>query len=301
MEWLNYHHLLYFWTVAREGSVTAAAASLKLTQPTVSAQVKQLEEALGDSLFARRGRTLELTELGKVAFRYADEIFTLGRELQSVFSGRGHHRPERLVIGVSDVVPKLMVHQLLAPALAMETPPRIICREDKAERLLGQLAVHELDLVIAETPIGRGSPVRAFNHRLGKSAITFFGTDDHVRDFAADFPRSLEGAPLLLPTANTPLRKSLERFFADQDITPTIIAEFEDSAIMKAFGAEGVGLFPGPSVIADAIETTYGVRPVGETDQASERFYVVTVERRIEHPAVQRVCELAKKRLVRDD
>jgi len=297
MEWLNYHHLLYFWTVAREGSVTAAAEALKLTQPTVSAQVKQLEEALGDSLFARRGRHLELTELGKVAFRYADEIFTLGRELQSVFSGRGHHRPERLVIGVSDVVPKLMVHQLLAPALAMEEPPRIICREDKAERLLGQLAVHELDLVIAETPVGRGSPVRAFSHRLGKSAITFFGTEAHVRAFAADFPRSLEGAPLLLPTSNTPLRRSLERFFADQDISPTIVAEFEDSAIMKAFGAEGVGLFPGPSVIADAIETIYGVQRVGETDQASERFYVLTVERRIEHPAVQRICELAKARL----
>jgi len=297
MEWLNYHHLLYFWTVAREGSVTAAAEQLRLSQPTISAQIRTLEEAFGEPLFNRVGRKLELTEMGKLTLRYADEIFTLGRELQDVIAGRVGHRAQKLVIGVSDLVPKLVLHRLIAPALAMEDPPRITCREDKTDRLLAELAVHDLDLVLAEAPFAGQVSVRAFNHPLGECGVTFFAVRGLARRYAKGFPESLDEAPILVPTQNTLLRRSLDRWFHQLGIRPRVVADFEDSALLKAFGAEGAGVFPGPSAIADEICETYRVKPVGSTTEVVERFYAISIERRIKHPAVRVISDNAKQLL----
>ncbi len=297
MAWLNYHHLFYFWTVAEEGSVTAAAQTLRLSQPTISGQVKMLEEALGEKLFRRSGRNLELTEMGKVAHRYAGEIFGLGREMQDVIAGRTARAPQKLTIGVSDLVPKLVLHRLIEPALTMDESVRVVCREDKTERLLAELSVHDLDLVIAEEPIAGHASVRAFNHLLGETDVGFFATAKLARKYERNFPSSLDGAPLLVPTENTLLRRALEHWFSDLDIRPQIVAEFEDSALLKAFGAEGAGIFPGPSAFADEICDAYRVRPVGSTHGVVERFYAITVERRIKHPAVQLISANAKERL----
>jgi len=297
MEWLNYHHLLYFWMVAKEGSVTAAAESLRLSQPTVSAQVKRLEEQLGEPLLRRAGRSLELTEMGKVAFRYANDIFTLGQEMQDVFAGRLERAPEKLTVGVSDLIPKLILHRLLEPALSHESAPRIVCREDKTERLLAELSIHDLDIVLAEAPIARQASVRAVNHLLGESDVSFFAKAPMARRYRSGFPDSLDGAPLLLPTENTLLRRDLDHWFQDEDIHPRIVAEFEDSALLKAFGSEGVGIFPGPAAIEDEICDRYRVRPVGRTHRVVERFYAITVERRITHPAARLISEAAKTRL----
>ncbi|MEZ4337347.1 MAG: transcriptional activator NhaR [Sandaracinaceae bacterium] len=297
MEWLNYHHLHYFWRVAKEGSVTAAAEALNLSQPTISGQVKQLEDALGDRLFRRVGRDLELTEMGKVAYRYANEIFELGREMQDVFAGRAVTRPERLTIGVSDLVPKLVLYRLIEPALELDPPLRVICREDKTDRLLGELATHDLDLVLCDTPIAGHTSVRAFNHLLGETGTTFFATASLARKYRRGFPRSLEGAPLLVPTENTLARRSLDHWLSDQRLRPRIVAEFEDSALLKAFGAEGAGLFPGPTAIEHEICDTYRAKVVGRTEQIVERFYAITVERRIKHPAVRLISDQAKLRL----
>ncbi len=295
MDWLNYHHLLYFWTVAKEGSVTAAAVALGLSQPTISGQIKLLEESLDEKLFRRVGRNLELTEMGKVAFRYAEEIFSLGKEMKDLFAGRTAHRPEKLVIGVSDLVPKLVLHRLIAPALSMEEPVRVTCREDKTERLLAELSIHDLDLVLAEAPIAGQASVRAFNHLLGESGVSFFGKPDLARRYGARFPEGLDDAPLLVPTPNTLLRRSLEHWFTDIGIRPRVVAEFEDSALLKAFGAEGAGIFPGPSAIEQEICDVYRVDALGRTERVVERFYAITVERRIKHPAVRLICDNAKQ------
>ncbi len=297
MEWLNYHHLLYFWTVVKEGSVTAAAKSLSLSQPTISTQIKALEESLGEPLFRRVGRTLEPTEMGKVAFRYADEIFSLGREMQDVLARRAEQGTQKLSVGVSDLVPKIVLHRLLEPALSMENPPRIICREDKTERLLAELSINDLDLVLAEAPIARQASVRAFNHLLGETDVSFFAKAPLARKYTKHFPASLDGAPLLLPTENTLLRRDLDHWFQDHDIHPRVVAEFEDSALLKAFGREGAGLFPGPQAIEDEICDMYRVKVVGRTHSVVERFYAITIERRITHPAVRVISEAAKTRL----
>ncbi|MGF1464704.1 MAG: transcriptional activator NhaR [Sandaracinaceae bacterium] len=297
MEWLNYHHLLYFYMVAKEGSVTAAASALRLAQPTISGQVKMLEDALGEKLFRRSGRNLELTEMGKIAYRYAEEIFTLGREMQDLLKGRATFRLEKLTVGVSDLVPKLVLYRLLEPALSLDKPVRVVCREDKTERLLAELSIHDLDLVLAETPIGGQASVRAFNHLLGESGVTFFAHPSAVRRFQKGFPQSLDGAPLLVPTENTLLRRSLDHWMTELGIRPRIVAEFEDSALLKAFGREGAGLFPGPTAIETEICDMYRVKVVGRTDQVVERFYAITVERRIKHPAVRLISENARERL----
>ena len=298
MDWLNYHHLFYFWMTVKEGTVTAAAKKLRLAQPTVSEQLKSLEESLGEQLFRRAGRRLELTEVGQVVFRYADEIFALGREMQDALKGRGlGSRQAKLHVGVSDLVPKLILHRLLEPALSHESAPRIVCREDKTERLLAELSIHDLDIVLAEAPIARQASVRAFNHLLGESDVSFFAKAPMARRYRSGFPDSLDGAPLLLPTENTLLRRDLDHWFQDEDIHPRIVAEFEDSALLKAFGSEGVSIFPGPAAIEDEICDRYRVRPVGRTHRVVERFYAITVERRITHPAARLISEAAKTRL----
>ncbi|HJL19953.1 MAG TPA: transcriptional activator NhaR [Sandaracinaceae bacterium LLY-WYZ-13_1] len=297
MDWLNYHHLLYFWMVAKEGTVTAAAKQLRLSQPTVSEQVKSLEDSLGEALFHRVGRRLELTDVGQVVYRYADEIFGLGREMMDTLKGRPTGRPAKLHVGVSDLVPKLILHRLLEPALRLEEPVQVVCREDKTERLLAELSVQGLDLVLAEVPIGGQARVRAYNHLLGECGTTFYGHPALTAELADGFPGSLDGAPVLMPTENTILRRQLEHWFEKLDLRPRIVAEFEDSALLKVFGQYGEGVFPGPTAIEGEITAQYGVQIVGRTEELRERFYAITVERRIKHPAVLAISETARARI----
>jgi len=297
MEWLNYHHLLYFWVVACHGSVTRAAAELRLAQSTVSTQLRTLEEVLGEKLFARTGRRLVLTDVGRLVFRYADEIFGLGRELLETVKGRPTGQPMRLTVGIADAVPKLIAYRLLGPALTGAEPVRIICREDKPDRLLAQLAVHGLDLVLSDAPIGPTTKVRAFNHLLGECGVTFFAAPALARTCRRGFPRSLGGAPMLLPTDNTALRRSLDDWFESEDIRPRVASEFEDSALLMAFGQAGMGLFPAPSAIERQVRSQYGVVVVGRLDAVCERFYAISGERRLKHPAVVAISEAARQRV----
>ena len=297
MEWLNYHHLLYFSVVAREGSITRASDQLSLTQATISAQISSLEEVLGEKLFSRVGRNLILTEMGRMVFRYADEIFTLGRELMDTVKGRPTGRPVRLVVGVADVLPKLIAHRLLDPALKLAEPIRLICREGKHDHLLAQLAVHELDLVLTEAPIGSMVKVRAFNHLLGECGVTIFGPAPLAARYRRRFPRSLNGAPFLLPTDNTTLRRSLDQWFEAEGIRPTVIGEFEDSALLKVFGQSGAGLIAAPSVIEAEVRRQYGVQIVGRVEAVRERFYAISVERKLKNPAVVAITETARQKL----
>src|SRR3990172_12249937 len=286
MEWLNYNHLLYFWVVAKEGSIARATRELRLAQPTISGQIHRLEEVLGEKLFARKGRNLELTEIGRVVFRYAEEIFALGRELQDTLKGAPVGRPLTLVVGVADVVPKLIARRLLEPALKVSEPVHLVCREDKPDRLLAELAVHELDIVLADAPVSPSLRVRAFNHLLGECDVVFLAAPNLAATHRRGFPRSLDGAPLLLPTENTALRRSLDQWFTTHDIRPRVVGEFEDSALLKEFGQTGLGIFPAPSVIVDEVRGQYRVRLVGRLEEVRERFYAISVERKLKHPAV---------------
>jgi LysR family transcriptional activator of nhaA len=297
MEWLNYHHLLYFWTVARTGGVSAASAELRLAQPTISGQLRLLEEHFGEKLFHRVGRRLELTDVGRLVYRYADEIFSLGRELTDAVRGRPTGRPLRFAVGIADQVPKLVAYRLMEPALKLPEPVRLVCREDKPERLLADLAVHALDLVLTDAPLNPSINVRAFSHLLGECGTTIFGARPLVARYRRGFPRSLDGAPFLLPTENTVLRRSLDQWFAQQDLHPAVVSEFEDSALLKAFGERGMGLFAAPTAIEAEIRRQYGVQAIGRTEVVRERFYAISVERRLKHPAVLAISEAAKVKL----
>jgi LysR family transcriptional activator of nhaA len=297
MEWLNYHHLLYFWTVARHGSISRATEELYLAQPTISAQLRALEESLGEKLFARTGRNITLTEMGQVVFRYADEIFSLGRELTDTLKGRSVGRPVRFTVGIADVLPKLIAYRLLQPALQLSDPIRMVCHEDKPDRLLAELAVHGLDLVLSDAPIGPMVKVRAFNHLLGESSVTIFGPAKLASKYRRGFPRSLDGAPMLLPTDTTALRRALDQWCETQGIRPFIVGEFEDRALLKVFGQSGAGLFPAPSVIEAEVRRQYGVQIVGRLEEVRERFYAISVERKLKHPAVVAISEAAQQHL----
>ena len=298
MPWLNYHHLLYFYTVAREGSVVRAAEQLSLTQPTVSGQIRALEDALGERLFERSGRRLVLTDVGRIVYRYADEIFGLGRELLDTLDDRPTGRPFRLVVGVADVMPKLIVRRLLEPALTLPEGVQIVCREDKTDRLLAALSLHELDVVLADAPMGPGVSVKAFNHVLGECGVTVFGVRASASRVRRRFPSSLDQAPMLLPTGNTVLRRSLDQFFSAHGIRPRVVGEFEDSALMKVFGQAGSGLFPGPSAIERDICRQYGVAVAGRLGGVRERFYAISVEKKLKHPAVVAISEGARRGLL---
>jgi LysR family transcriptional regulator, transcriptional activator of nhaA len=297
MEWLNYHHLLYFWTVARLGSVSRATEELYLAQPTISAQIRTLEESLGDKLFTRVGRNLVLTEVGRTVFRYADEIFSLGRELDDTLKGRSVGRPVRFIVGITDVMPKLVAYRLLEPALGMTDPIRVVCYEDKAERLLAELATHGLDLVLADAPVGPTIKVRAFNHLLGECGVTIFAAGKLATLYRRGFPQSLEGAPFLLPTENTDLRRSLDHWFETEKLHPLVVGEFEDSALLQVFGQSGMGLFAGPSAIESEIKRQSGVQVVGRVEAIRERFYAISVERKLKHPAVLAISDAARQKL----
>lgn len=298
MEWLNYHHLLYFWSVAKHGSVTKACEELSLAQPTISAQIRLLETTLGEKLFVHVGRHLVLTEMGRAVFKYAEEIFSLGQDLMATVKGRGSDRPLRLVVGISDAVPKLLASRLLKPALTVPGSTRIICWEDSLDQLLAELAIHGLDLVIADTPAPPTIKVQAYNHLMGESGVTFFTTPKLAPRYRRKFPRSLDGAPVLLPTSNAILRRLLDDWFVRHKLAPTIVGEFEDSATLKAFGQDGYGLFPGSTVMEKEIRSQYGVQVVGRLDSVKQRFYAITVDRRLKHPSVLSIFNAARNEIL---
>jgi LysR family transcriptional activator of nhaA len=297
MEWLNYHHLLYFWAVAREGSVTRASEQLHLAQPTVSGQLKALEEALGEKLFERTGRRLVLTDVGRVVFRYADEIFSLGRELQDTLRGRPTGRPLRFTVGVADAVPKLVAYRLLLPALSLPEPVHVVCREDKPERLLAELSVHSLDLVISDAPVGAEVKVKAYSHLLGETPVAFFGTEALASAHRRGFPGSLDGAPVLLPTEGSSLRRALDQWFDTEGLRPRVVGEIEDGALLNVFGQAGMGLFAAPVAIEAEVRAQFGVKVVGRVDAVKERFYALSAERKLKHPAVVAISQAARQKL----
>jgi LysR family transcriptional activator of nhaA len=290
---LNHHHLFHFWMVVREGGVTRASEKLNVSQPTVSGQLRELQEALGEKLLARSGRTVVLTDVGRTVYRYADEIFTLGQELQEAVKGRVTH-PARLAVGVTMVVPKLVAYQILEPALQLPEPVQLDCVQERPERLVAQLAIYSLDLVLADTPAPPTVKVRAYSHLLGESGVSVFGTESVAAAHRRRFPRSLHGAPFLLPSGDSGLRLSLEDWFRRQQIRPRVVGTFEDSALIDAFGRAGAGLFALPSAIEPQVRRQYGVRLVGRLDSVRQRFYAITVERKVRNPAVIAISERAR-------
>jgi len=297
VDWLNYHHLLYFWMVAKEGGITPAAEKLHLSQPTLSTQIQKLEKSMGVKLFERKGRTMLLTDTGQTVFRYADEIFSLGRELTDAVRGRPSNDSLRLLVGIPDVLPKLIVYRLLQPALAMADRVKLVCYEGKLNDLLSDLAMHRLDVVLANSRLTPALNVRAFNHLLGQCDVTVFGTQELVTKYKRGFPGSLNGAPMLLPTQNTTMRRSLEQWFDDNLIRPEVMHEFEDSALLKVFGQAGAGLIAVPTPVADEVGRQYNLKPLGRIPEVTERFYAISVERRLKHPAVLAISDAARESL----
>ncbi|EGV28155.1 transcriptional regulator, LysR family [Thiorhodococcus drewsii AZ1] len=293
----NYNHLYYFWTVAREGGVARAAEVLHLTPQTISSQLKILEESLGVPLFERSGRKLVLTDTGRLALSFAEEIFRLGTEMTEALKGRTSGRPRQLSVGVVDVVPKLVAYRLLEPALHLDEPVRILCREGKLESLLADLALHKLDMVLADTPLAGEVSLRAFNHPLGECGITFFAAQPLAERYRPGFPSSLHEAPMLIPAEGTAVRGALMHWLDRLGLHPRIVGEFEDQALMQAFGQSGVGIFMAPSVIAAEVARQHRVEAIGATDEVRERYYAISTERRLRHPGVVAVSEAARSEL----
>ena len=291
---INYKHLHYFWMVAKQGGIARASERLHLTPQTISGQISLLEEQLGETLFSKVGRNLELTETGRLVLSYADEIFALGGELEEVVRNLPIDRPLVFKVGVADVVPKSIAYRLLAPALEMPDPVRIVCRENNLENLLAELALHRIDMVIADGPIPSGLNVRGFNHVLGECGISFMAISKLARNLRKNFPHSLNGAPLLIPSEINLVQPRLLNWLDSLHIHPRIVGEFDDSALMKAFGQAGAGAFIVPTAIADEVAKQFGVAIVGDTEIVREQFYAISVERRISHPAVAAITETAR-------
>jgi LysR family transcriptional activator of nhaA len=293
VEMLNHHHLFHFWTVVREGGVTRASEKLHISQPTISGQLRELEEALGEKLLARSGRTQVLTDIGRTVYRFADEMLSLDRELLEAVKGRPT-RPGKLAVGVTMVVPKLVAYQMLEPALRLPEPIQLDCVHERPERLLAELAIYGLDVVLADAPAPPAVKVRAYSHLLGECAVSVFGTERMAAAHRRGFPRSLDGAPFLLPSEDSALRFSLEEWFQKARVRPRVVGTFQDSALLDAFGQAGAGLFAMPAAIEAELRRQYRVRTVGRLDSVRQRFYAITVERKLSNPAVIAISERAR-------
>lgn len=292
---MNLKHLRYFWVTARAGSVAAAGNQLNLTPQTISAQIKLLESDLGTALFKPAGRSLELTEAGRVALSYTDEIFALGQEMVSSLRATSipEHAAAAFRVGISDTLPKSLTHRLLLSLRQSTKPVRLVCRDGTIEALLGELALHRVEMVLADRPMPAGLSVRAHSRKLGESALAFFAAPSIVRQDAV-FPACLDGAPLLLPGQNAAVRGEIDRWLGEARLHPRVVGEFDDSALMKVFAQAGEGYFPAPAIISDEICARYGVIKVGQLDEVRETFWLISTERRIQHPEVRAVLEAAR-------
>jgi LysR family transcriptional activator of nhaA len=295
--WLNYHHLLYFWTVAREGTITAASEKLRLAQPTISTQIRVLEKTLGHKLFEHQGRNLVLTETGRMVYSYANEIFALGQELTDTLEGRPVAGRTRLRVGIADVVSKQVAHRILRAALEGPEPAKLVCFEGKPASLLTKLAVHELDLVLSDSPVPPEVKLKGFNHLLGESDVSIVATPELAARYRRLFPKSLDGAPFLLPTENTSLRRSLDLWFSSRGINPVAVGEFEDTALLLVFGQAGAGLFAVPAVIEDGLRQLHDLRVVGRVESVRAQYFAISLERKLKHPGVVAIVEAAHSSL----
>ena len=298
MSALNYKHLHYFWVVAKSGSIARAAEQLHLTPQTISGQLSLFEEIQGEQLFRKNGRNLELTEAGQLVLSYAEDIFALGQELEEVLHHRPTERTLQLRVGVSDALPKAVAYRLLEPALKLPQTLRINCREGKLESLLADLATHKLDVVMSDSAMPPTVNVRGYSHLLGECGISFFATSSLLEQYATAFPGNLEGAPLLLPGEDAALRSRLLQWLDQRNIHPRIAGEFDDSALMSAFGQAGAGFFAAPTVIADMVVRQYDVCVVGQTDDIREQFYAISVQRKLTHPAVLAISRAAQQEAI---
>jgi LysR family transcriptional activator of nhaA len=298
---LNFLHLYYFWAVVRHGGISTACERLHLTQPTISTQIRKLEKSLGRQLFDRSGRELVLTEVGKTVYEYADEMFAVGRELLGALRGLPTDRTLRLHVGVPMVMPKLITYRLLEVVFCLPQSVHLVCREAPLDALVADLMRHRQDIILSDAPLSAAAPVRSFNHLLGDCGVAFCGTRELAGKYRKRFPQSLDGAPLLLPTANTELRRSLDRWFDEQGFTPRIVAEFDDSALLKEFGHGGAGLFPVPAAVLREVKQQYNVEVVGRLDEVRTRFYAITLQRKLVHPAIVAISQAAKQGLLADD
>lgn len=294
MDWLNYHQLLNFWLVAREGSVQRASELLHVTPSSVSIQIRQLERAFGAKLFKKQGRGLALTEMGQQVSVYASEIFAKGRELMELVKGRPAGKPLELRVGVRDIMPKLVAFRLLQPALELDQPVRLICQEGEMSQLVSDLAIHKLDVVLSDIALDPLYKIQAYSHRLGESEVVVVGTKTLAKRYRRDFPSSLDGAPFLLPTENSALRRQMDRWFSDLNLVPTVCGEFADSAMMKIAGVNGLGLLAIPSMIEAEVQKIYGLQRVGGAAGVLEQFFAVSVERKIKHAGVLAIREQAR-------
>lgn len=299
MDQLNYHHLLYFWVAARDGGITAASRTLSLAPSTISAQIRQLEEQLGHALFRRDGRALALTDVGQTVYGYADEIFALGRELSQTLAENPLERMARLVVGVADVLPRLLAMRLVRPVLDVGEGVRLACRTGAPETLVEGMRLHQVHLVISDAPAPATEGVdRVESHLIGRCGIVLFAAPDVATRYRSPMPRVLDGAPFLLPGPHTRMRRAVDEWFVARRIRPRVVAEFDDSALMKVFGQAGHGIFPGPALVAREIAQDFGVLPIGRLDGAEERVYAHTLERRTAHPLVERLIAGARQAFV---
>jgi LysR family transcriptional activator of nhaA len=295
---MNFKHLYYFWVTARAGGIMRAGEQLHTTPQTLSGQIKVLEDWLGRKLFRKVGRQLELTEHGRLALGYADQIFSLGQDLETALrQARGAQRRLDFRVGVADSVSKSVAYRLLEPAFLIDQPVKLLASEGKFEDLLAQLALHRLDLVIADEPMPKRVSVKAFNHPLGSSAMSCFAAPGLKSRIKGPFPACLDDIPMLVPGATASVRRQLEGWFAKHQIAPVVVGEFDDAALMKAFGREGQGVFLAPSVLEEETCSQFGVSAIGRTSELVEEFYAVSVERRISHPCVLAITDAARGQL----
>lgn len=295
---LNFHHLRYFWVTAREGGLTQAAKKMRVSPSTVSSQLRALEDTLERELFDRSGRRLLLTSHGEAVLKYADDIFALGQDLMDASRSTPSVRhPLRLRVGVADILPRLLAYQLLAPALHLDIPVRLVCRAASQQELLADLARHHIDVVIGDEPVSASHDLKATSHLLGTSGVSIFGTATLASQLGPDFPASLDGAPMLLPAAHIRQRRRVDRCFEELRVRPAVVGEFSDSGLLKAFGAEGAGLFPAPTVVRAHVEATYGVVGLGELPLVRERFYAIQLEGRADNQAVAALVDAAHSSL----
>ena len=297
MDWLNYHHLYYFWMVAREGTVSAAADQLHLRRPTVTSQIRSLESAVGRKLFRQQGRGLVLTDFGQQVFEYADDIFSIGRELREFVKTGVAGARKRFRVGMTDAIPKLVAFELLTPAFHARMQLRTECYEGKLAQLLADLAMHKLDLVLSDSPAPPNLDLNVHSHKLGECGLSFLAIESLAKKHRPSFPGSLNGAPLLLPTEHTAVRRSLDRWLRDHDIYPEIVGEMEDSALLKVFGQAGEGIFPAPSAIEKRVRKQYDVHLVGRLPDVLDTYYAVSVEKRVQHEATLQIVKQASSKL----
>jgi LysR family transcriptional activator of nhaA len=299
VEWLNYHHLYYFWAVVRTGSIAKACEELRLAPPTVSAQIRELEEQLGEKLLERAGRGLAPTEMGRRVFRQADEIFSIGREIVDTVKHRPTQRPLRLAVGIDDVLPKIVAYRILEPALRMTTPVQLMCREASLETLAAELARHELDVVLSDAPVTPNTNRQLYSRHLGRASVVWMGSEALHRKYARGFPKSLDGAPILLPTDDTAIRLRLDQWFASLGIHPRIVGEFEDYAMLRIFAQAGAGVFPAPAILEAQYRREGKVRRLGVARGVDADFYAISADERAGHPAVAAIYENAAQSVFR--